>query len=225
MNLPPPPAANNPVSLRGPVLLWCGVIAALVGYATLSSSADHVRAGGVSESGGTGSLLAALTATDLSVSLDGTRRTYRVSDSGGDRAVVLDRASAGGVELKGPGAFEGGGLRVRERDDGFVIELTGGESYRVKARDEGGYSVRDASGAVLYRAKLKDDKFNIYDGTGARIRAGKAKKGAISVRNDGGTEIGTIQGTTSLKLAAILAMPLPPEVRAAALAQRVEDMF
>lgn len=142
----------------------------------------------------------------------------RLEQGRAGRVVTLD-----GVTYRdGEGAI--GGVAVRDKDDGFVLTHAG-ESFRFKAKDESGYSVRDEAGNVRFRVKVKEDKFNVYDGTGKRIAYAKEKKGVLQLRDDGGATIGSISGTTDLALAAILVVPVPVEVRAAALAHGVEHLM
>lgn len=139
------------------------------------------------------------------------------SERGDQTSVLLDGTSYGSAQASGE-------LTVTDRDDGFVVTFED-QSYRFKSRDDGGYSVRDAQGAVLYRAKVKEDKFNIYDSGGRRLYYGKTKDGTLYLRDDGGAKIGRIEGTSDLALAAILAVPLPKQVRAAALAHNVHKLM
>jgi hypothetical protein len=74
--------------------------------------------------------------------------------------------------------------------------------------------VRDASGEVLYRVKLKEEKFNVYDGQGARVRHGKVKGGAVVVRDAAGATVLTITGARDLGRAGLLATPIPDLPRA-----------
>lgn len=121
--------------------------------------------------------------------------------------------------------FELGGetWSVREKDDGFVVVAPSTE-YRFKARDDEGYTVRHPSGAMLYKVKFKDDKFNVYDAQNARILYGKGKGDRLVLRDDRGTQQGRIEGERDLRRAAILAVPVPLEVRAIAFAHSVERL-
>lgn len=230
MNRPNPPAPRpSRWPLRGPVLLWGVSLLAMVSYASLSAPAttpNQPTGSQVDDAHATeasGAQFTAMDATSLRVELPESRATFELEDRGALRLVTV-HTQGGALELSGPGPVVASDLLLTERDDGFVVDH-GERSYRFKARDEGGYSVRNEAGTVLYRVKLKDDKFNVYDGQGTRLRAGKAKKGGISVRDDAGTEIGRIEGTEQLAVAAVLALPLPPAVLGAALAQRVESLL
>lgn len=213
MALPTKPPA--PASRAMPKLLvWLALVASLLTAATVlhcGADSEHARSS-------SGSVQAA--ASELRVSGGAGVGAFVLRVEGqSPRAVQLD-----GVPFRDQGAAVGGGIEVRDKDDGFVL-TRGAEQLRFKAKDEAGYSIRDGADAVLFRVKVKEDKFNVYDGTGRRVLYGKEKKSQIQLRDDAGTTIGAISGTTNLALAAILAVPIPPEMRAAAFTHGVERLM
>lgn len=134
-------------------------------------------------------------------------RSFRLIGNGGDR---VDDG-------------QGTHWTIRDKDDGFVVE-DGSRSFRFKARDDGGYSLRDAAGEVMFRVKHKDDKFNVYDASGTRILYGKLKKGQIVLRSASDQQVGSVEGS-DLRRAAALVLPVPVPVRAIAYARRVDQLL
>ncbi len=209
----PKSAGQRPA--RAGALPWLGLVAALLGVSTafnLGAETETSRSSDVSATGapvaGTGKIQVSGVG-EFSLSLD---------DSAGVRSATSD----GTLYRDGR---EIGGVSVRDKEDGFVLTDPYGATVRFKAKDDSGYSIRDEEGNVLYRVKLKEDKFNVYDGAGKRILYGKEKKGELRLRDDAGTEIGRIEGITDLALAAILAVPISTELRIAALVHRVEQLM
>jgi hypothetical protein len=99
-------------------------------------------------------------------------------------------------------------------EEGVRIQRAGQFAYRFKVREEGdGYALHGEDDALLYRVKFEDEKFNIYDAAGARIRHGKRKHDEVVVRDDAGRELLTITGA-QLKDSAMLSLPIPAEPKA-----------
>lgn len=211
------PTSNAPRRAGPAWFVWLGIVLTLLGVAAvLHRGADpaYVNANTSHKS----SALAGLSGGG-SIKVSGIDSlALKVADSGGVRSVEW----SGTVYRDGA---QIGTVGVRDKDDGFVLTDRSGTSFRFKAKDDSGYSIRDEAGAVLYRVKIKEDKFNVYDGAGNRLLYGKEKKGELRLRNDAGGEIGRIEGTVDLAFAAILAVPIAPEVRIAALAHRVEKLI
>lgn len=108
--------------------------------------------------------------------------------------------------------------RYKPKDGGDKAKLYGPDGkvvYRVKDVDaEHKLKLRGSDGSELYRVKVKDDKFNVYDGTGTRIAKGKLKDGEYRVTSEPqGASIGTIRGARDLGEAGILAMPVAAPYR------------
>ncbi len=216
-NTPPPNKSASRVPRRaGPAwFAWLGVVVVLIGLAAV------LHRGGDSDytQGSTSTTARPLAASGYS--------NLSVRGAGSFSLAVEDDGSARSVQWNGTTYTDGaqiGAVSVRDKDDGFVLTARSGTTLRFKAKDDSGYSIRNESGDVLYRVKVKDDKFNVYDSTGKRLLYGKEKKGELRLRDDSGTEIGAINGTTQLAYAAILAVPIEPEMRIAAFVHRAEQL-
>lgn len=108
--------------------------------------------------------------------------------------------------------------------DEATLQGPNGPAYQVRHGQEGAKLVLSgASGGVLFRVKVKADKFNLYDSTDRRFAKGKRKDGAIVVRSEpDGADIGRITGASSLGEAGILSLPIPAPYRVLLWASRTQ---
>lgn len=145
-------------------------------------------------------------AGDLALSIKRDGASFQVT-SGTDK-LVLDvdgsraRVLKDGVTLC-RGTKVGNTTTLNDASDSprYVIEEEAAE-YTIKEH-----------GAKLFRVKVKDDKFNIYDASNQRVLHGKQKSPAWSVRKEDGSESVRIFGPSTLREASLLGVPLPAEYR------------
>ncbi|MBI3562134.1 MAG: hypothetical protein HY080_10515 [Gammaproteobacteria bacterium] len=91
---------------------------------------------------------------------------------------------------------------MQQRDAGgniiYQFDLTAKDTYLVADKDK----------KKLWRVKIKEDKFNLYDAHDTRLRHGKPKGDAISVRSENDQQLLKIQGVNELRRASYLALPV-----------------
>ena len=91
-------------------------------------------------------------------------------------------------------------------------------TYKIVFTDEG-LNVFSPTGEKLYRIKVKEDKFNLLDGSGNRLLHGKGG-GTVVVKDEPGGVVGTATFSESLSqsqqflYAGEAFLPIPPEFRA-----------
>jgi hypothetical protein len=107
-------------------------------------------------------------------------------------------------------------LRTKGDEQGRVYDAAGGLRFRLKCETEEGEEackVYDGQAALLNRFKLKADSFNLYGADAQRLFKGKWKKGQYVVRNEADAVDLNVTGAASLKVAALLAVPVEVPVR------------
>ena len=109
--------------------------------------------------------------------------------------------------------------RLKDREDGQVKIYDASEAfrYRMKCETEEGdetCKLYDGQGILLNRVKVKADSFNVYATGSQRIYKGKMKNGSYVLKNESGDSIGSIQGVSGLKDAALLSFPVEIPLRA-----------
>lgn len=118
---------------------------------------------------------------------------------------VLEKTSAEVRVVDAAGAII---ARLERGKSEPILSGAAGPVYRVKQEGEQTRLVGAADGKLVYRIKLKADKANLYDGTGARIRHVKAKEDGFGVKDEKDRPLMKIKGTATLAEAARLAVPL-----------------
>lgn len=100
-------------------------------------------------------------------------------------------------------------LEARREGAAILVRDGAGALVRTAQRDDEGLRLLGPGGALVARIKIKPDKFNVYDGAGARLRHGKQKEDGFSVKDEGREERAIkVKGVRSLGAAAIFALPI-----------------
>lgn len=99
-------------------------------------------------------------------------------------------------------------LRARRAADG-AIRVSDGKGATVHELHprEAGFTLDGPDGKLVWRIKVKEDKVNVYDGTGARRYHVKQKDDGISI-HDEKEQIWKLKGLSSLAEAACFALPV-----------------
>ena len=100
-------------------------------------------------------------------------------------------------------------LRTRHQSDGVmrVVDVKGTAVHELRRTSEG-FELHAADGALLWRVKLKPDKFNVYDGSGTRKFHGKKKEDGISIHDDRDAQIWKLKGLPALDDAMVFGLPI-----------------
>ena len=109
-------------------------------------------------------------------------------------------------------------FRLKSREDGQakIYDESNAYRYRMKSETEEGEDtckLYDGQDTLLNRVKVKAESFNVYAASSQRIYKGKMKNGSYVLKNESGDSIGTLQGVSGLKDAALLSFPVEIPLR------------
>ena len=117
------------------------------------------------------------------------------------------RAEAGGWALVGEDRKTL--MRAKKSTDGAVHVTNGAGAATHDLKPGGdGFELHGSDGALLWRVKVKADKFNVYDAAGKRAFHGKRKDDGISIHDDGDAQLWKIKGIAELAPAAPFGLPV-----------------
>lgn len=163
----------------------------------------------------TGTWPLSITVRDSQTSVKG------VAPVSGEIHVIVDGAGSKLV-FAGMSTAVAASLRSQSNPPRMPLEILDNNDivqYRLNGED-GEYALRDPQGNKIFRIKVKEEKFNIYDSKGVRLLHGKEKKGSILVRTESDSEVMRISIDSSVALdkqltvSGFLALELPGQYRA-----------
>ena len=115
--------------------------------------------------------------------------------------------SAEGKELaRAEGAH---GSTVTIRDNGNTMFTI---TYKTEGTEKQ-YRLNSPPDQLVYRVKIKEDKFNVYDSAAKRLYHGKQKPDGWSVNAEGGEKAVKLRGPKSLEEASYFAVPIATRYR------------
>jgi hypothetical protein len=127
----------------------------------------------------------------------------------GTRYPIVDAEDGTSATVKDPA---GGVWMVKDHEEGYAISENDQPRFRMKRGDEG-YSVRGINGDVVYKAKQKDEKVNLYSGDEQRLRHGKLKNGQVQWKDEQDNVVLRVTGEEPWD-SAVLALPISIQARA-----------
>jgi hypothetical protein len=112
------------------------------------------------------------------------------------------------LQLKDKTGILLGSCQTQGKEAIIQRDASGNIIYQFDLTAKDTYLVADKDKKKLWRVKIKEDKFNIYDANDTRLRHGKPKGDDISVRSENDQQLLKIQGVNELRRASYLALPL-----------------
>ncbi len=101
-----------------------------------------------------------------------------------------------------------GSCQIQGKEAIIQRDASGSVIYQFDLAAKNTYLVADKDKKKIWRVKIKEDKFNIYDANDTRLRHGKPKGDDISVRSENDQQLLKIRGENELRRASYLALPL-----------------
>lgn len=129
-----------------------------------------------------------------------------VKIKGGALDKTLIKKAEKGIELR-----NAAGVLVASAEkgsDGKIALANGSGPQFVVVNDGETYLVNDTAGKLVNRAKIKEDKVNIYDANAVRLFHAKEKSDGYGVKDEKDQQVMKLKGVTSLREASYFALPI-----------------